>query len=208
MDDDDANRELYTRLLREHGATPAAVNWRTSQNQHLRFAILVGVGVEYTSSVLDIGCGTGDLLEHLTRECNFSGQYAGVDITTAMIEASRTRFPGVRFENIHLLQTDKQIDDLVADFVMASGIFYHRWTKPFEYMCNVVSRMYALCRKGVAFNSLSSWADQPADGKEFRADPIATLEFCRSLTAFVALRHDYHPGDFTIYLRRPAPASD
>jgi hypothetical protein len=51
----------------------------------------------------------------------------------------------------------------------------------------------------LAFNSLSNWAnDQEAN--EFYADPVQVLNFCRELTPWVVLRHDYHPRDFTVYM--------
>ena len=37
---------------------------------------------------------------------------------------------------------------------------------------------------------------------EFYTDPLQTLAFCRTLTPWVTLRHDYHSRDFTIYMRK------
>ncbi|CDN13322.1 hypothetical protein RintRC_4207 [Richelia intracellularis] len=53
----------------------------------------------------------------------------------------------------------------------------------------------------MAFNSLSSWGTQKESG-EFYADPLATVKFCRTLTPWVILRHDYMQHDFTIYMYR------
>jgi hypothetical protein len=87
------------------------------------------------------------------------------------------------------------------DYVFASGIFYRRQVEPWEFLQQAVTQMFACCRKGLAFNSLSTWFPEPEAG-EFYADPVKTLEWCRSLTPRVALRHDYHPRDFTIYLSK------
>jgi hypothetical protein len=64
--------------------------------------------------------------------------------------------------------------------------------------------MFALCRKGIAFNCLSTWGAADDGGSEYREDPLRCLAFCRTLSPYVVLRHDYHPGDFTLYLRRQA----
>jgi hypothetical protein len=34
----------------------------------------------------------------------------------------------------------------------------------------------------------------------YDAESLLTLNSCRQLTPWVALRHDYHPRDFTVYL--------
>jgi hypothetical protein len=56
-----------------------------------------------------------------------------------------------------------------------------------------------VCRKAVAFNSLSAWAPAREPG-EFYADPVAILTLCRELTPRLALRHDYHPRDFSLFM--------
>jgi len=66
-------------------------------------------------------------------------------------------------------------------------------------MKNLVERMFSLCTSAVAFNSLSAWCADKDEG-EFYADPFRTVNFCRELTPWVSLRHDYHSRDFTVYL--------
>jgi hypothetical protein len=87
------------------------------------------------------------------------------------------------------------------DYVFASGIFALRTLEPDQYLDAVVHRLFNLCRTGVAFNSLSSWRADQEPG-EFYADPFAVASRCARLTRRLVLRHDYHPGDFTIYLYR------
>jgi hypothetical protein len=86
------------------------------------------------------------------------------------------------------------------DFVIASGIFYLQQTEPQKYLEHTVEKLFIKSRFGLAFNSLSRWSKQREEG-EFYADPLETLSFCRTLTPYVSLRHDYHPGDFTIHMR-------
>jgi len=59
--------------------------------------------------------------------------------------------------------------------------------------------MFSLATSAVAFNTLSTWA-QDQEAGEFYADPLKVVEFCRTLTPWVVMRHDYHPRDFTVYL--------
>ena len=66
-------------------------------------------------------------------------------------------------------------------------------------MKKTISRMFSVSKKGIAFNTLSQWADSKT-GNEFYASPAETLEFCHTLSPYVVLRHDYHPADFTIFI--------
>ena len=87
------------------------------------------------------------------------------------------------------------------DFVVSSGIFAHRHHEPREFLLETAAAMFARCAKAVAFNTLSKWAER-RDVGEFHADPADVLNCMRRLTPRVALRHDYHPRDFTVYLYR------
>ena len=90
-------------------------------------------------------------------------------------------------------------DQFRADYVMASGIFHLGDT---QFMQRVLSVMSASCERGVAFNSLSTWDEVNKKLGYFSADPEETVAFCRTLTPFIMLRHDYLPHDFTMFLYR------
>ena len=196
IEDDRRNVEFFTELLARHKISPLSLNWGSRESQELRFAVLAAIGLKAGSSVLDVGCGVGDFYAwQLARGLKLA--YGGIDIAPAMVHQAAERFPGVPFRALDV--SEENPGDY--DFVVASGIFYLRRHQPFEFMKATVSNLFSRCRQGLAFNSLSAWAS-PSDKEEFRADPLETLKFCQTLTPWVQLRHDYHPGDFTIYLRR------
>src|SRR5262245_18456396 len=101
--DDESTVAYFTRLVERHGTDPRALDWGSRESQRLRFAVLAGVGPLGGASVLDVGCGQGDLLDWL-RESGIDAQYAGVDITPPMVEVARRRFPGASFEVRNLLE--------------------------------------------------------------------------------------------------------
>jgi SAM-dependent methyltransferase len=202
LQDDENNRALYRQLLEMHGPSIKAVNWSHKENQRLRFQVLTEIGVKNSSSILDVGCGTADLLVYL-REHGFHGRYIGLDLTPEMVAVARKRFSGDLFKIGDVLALTPQVAlELKSDFVLASGIFYYRQKEPQQFLLRTVERLYNLAEIGVAFNSLSTWSDREAENGEFRAEPLEILAACRGLSPWVALRHDYHPGDFTIYIRR------
>ena len=71
-------------------------------------------------------------------------------------------------------------------------------------MFSIIEKMFELSTGVIAFNSLSSWAKDP-QAKEFYADPATVLHFCRELTPWVVLRHEYHPRDFTVFMYKQKP---
>jgi len=194
--DDARNARLFSGLLAAHGETARALDWGSAESQRLRFEVLAGIAPLAGRRILDVGCGLGDLLAWL-RERKIDVDYAGIDVTPSLVAAARRRFPGERFECRSAVSGRLPR----ADFVLASGIFAHRRAAPASFLKETVRALFAACREGVAFNSLSAWSPQRERG-EFHADPLRTVKECRQLTPWVVLRHDYHPRDFTVYLRR------
>lgn len=197
-EDDRRNIALYRSLLTEHGDSYRSLDWGSSESQIKRFEILADIGIRKDDSLLDVGCGLADFYEWL--QCHRPGvNYSGIDITPEMIERAKVRFPGVKFSNSTIFDMD--ISDGTFDYLCASGIFFYREEDPKGYMFKVISRMFNASRKGIAFNSLSEWSTNKLEC-EFYADPFEVLNFCREMSPYVTLRHDYHAGDFTVYIHR------
>lgn len=198
-DDNERDIQFYTGLADHYGVDVRSLDWGSRASQHLRFAVLAQLPLA-SASVLDVGCGLGDFWAWLAEK-SLPVSYAGLDITPRMIEIARQRFPGVRF------QTGDILDDFFGaekfDYVVASGIFAKRQTQPFEFLKAMATKMFSLAHHGVGFNCLSSWAEQQEAG-EFYADPLELLAFARTLTPSVALHHNYHPRDFTVFLYKAA----
>ena len=186
----------YGRLASTYGVDLRSVDWGSRKSQIRRFEILAAIGKLSGASILDVGCGLGDLYPWLKRRVR-PLRYVGIDITPEMIGLATSRFRDADFrlgDAAGLLRGRTRFD-----YVLASGIFSKQRERPFQAMKNTIRSMYRLARKGIAFNSLSSLA-AGKERDEFHADPAATLAFCQTLTPWVVLRHDYHPRDFTVFL--------
>lgn len=187
---------FFTGLLRDHGESHKALNWGSQSSQELRFRILSEIGINKGASILDVGCGLGDFFAWQNTQGLELG-YTGIDITPAMIASAKERFPSALF-------LENKLDEMINqsfDYVIASGIFYMRMQRPREYFERTVAKLFDKCKQGISFNSLSMWC-KSQNKHEFYADPLRSIDFCRSLSPHVVLRHDYHPCDFTIYIRR------
>ncbi|HZP81036.1 MAG TPA: bifunctional GNAT family N-acetyltransferase/class I SAM-dependent methyltransferase [Chthonomonadaceae bacterium] len=192
----------YTERLERYGLDHRALDWGSRASQERRFAILAEIGPLHNASLLDIGCGLADYYAYLTQR-GVPVRYTGMDITPAMIAAATKRFPEQRFVVRDILaDAGKRPEELErADYVSASGLF--TFTNE-RFLQEAVRVMFAYCRKALAFNALSAFAPQQEPG-EFYADPLETVRFCRTLTPWIVLRHDYLPHDFTVTLYREPP---
>jgi cyclopropane fatty-acyl-phospholipid synthase-like methyltransferase len=198
-EDDRRTVEYFSERAARFGTDVRAVDWGSRASQGRRFEILADVGLEDGASVLDFGCGQGEFYAWLAASGR-KVRYAGIDITPSMVRAAQERFPGISFEVGSVPEVTSD-----WDYVVASGIFYLRRHQPYEYLCATVSQLFQRCRRALAFNCLSALSGVDED-REYRESPLRVFEFCRGLTPLVGLRHDYHPGDFTMYLRRSGTA--
>ncbi|HLO87138.1 MAG TPA: methyltransferase domain-containing protein [Nostocaceae cyanobacterium] len=95
------NQEFYAerKLLTEKYKTyepediPAIkVGWQSRSNQYLGFEVATtfdGIDWQEINSVLDIGCGYGNLVEYLRQEKNFQGEYTGIELLPEFWEEAK-----------------------------------------------------------------------------------------------------------------------
>jgi SAM-dependent methyltransferase len=191
--------EYYDQLVQRYGHDPRACDYGKPESQQVKFKVLSEVGSIRGRTILDIGCGFADFAVYLSAQ--FPGvHYSGIDLCASMIERAQRQHPELDLKIGNILEASPGAH---FDFVTANGIFYLLGDDAWLTMKSLIERMYSLANLAVAFNSLSSWASGQEKG-EFYADPLQTVEYCRTLTPWVVLRHDYHPRDFTVYMYRTA----
>lgn len=187
--------DYYNGLVQEYGHDPRACDYGRVESQNIKFRVLSEMMALANCSLLDVGCGFADFATFLGERVP-GLRYSGIDLCPAMVNEAQSNHPGLdlRVANIFDAAFDRTFD-----VVTANGIFYLLGDQAWSMMQQIVERMYALATTAVAFNSLSAWATDQEAG-EFYADPLQVVDFCRRLTPWVVLRHDYHPRDFTVYL--------
>lgn len=185
----------YNDLVSTYGHHPRSCDYGQQESQKIKFTVL-GTCTDYTNkSVLDIGCGFADFYSYLVQKYG-SVDYHGVDISTKMIETAKTLHPSLHLEVRNVFE---DVPDRKFDIITANGIFYLLGNEAWPLLQVFVKKMYDMCNEVVAFNTLSVWAPDKQDG-EFYADPSVVLSFCKSLSPWVSLRHDYHTRDFSVFI--------
>lgn len=199
-----AVKDLYEQNLKQHGVSSQAVGWRDADSQMLRFEQLSKM-IDPPSApftMADLGCGYGAYYTWLRDNGYNVTEFFGYDISAEMLNVAREQ---VTDAGTHFIESDHV--ETTADYVTTSGIFNVRFNKSDEewtrFICATLDNMFAQCRKGIAFNVLSSYVDWKEDHLYY-ADPAFFFDYCKkNHSRFVTLLHDYPLWEWTIFVRKP-----
>lgn len=199
--------EYYSRSLAEHGDTPKGVDWKDFASQHLRFErLLRNLPLNSTFSILDVGCGTGALVDFLHAKVSASFRYQGIDFVPAMIETARAKHsaaPHLSFAALELSEIEEKFD-----FVVSSGIFNVKQSvsEPdwISHCSDTMSKMFERCSQAAAFNFLTSQVDFRREHLYY-SDPALMLRFCQQhISRHLKLDHAYPLYEYTLTVYRSA----
>lgn len=115
-------------------------------SRDVRFKTLLAIGVKSGDSLLDLGCGSGQLIRYLNKH-KLKIKYTGIDVAEAPIDYAKTRYPQ------HTFICD-EVENLTKkyDWIIISGTF--NLEMPKEKMVNILKHINKLAIKGVASNFL------------------------------------------------------
>lgn len=207
-----ALKNHYASVFAEHGATARGVDWGAEEDVSLRYdkmlAVLdgdhtaLGESEKRAVSMLDVGCGYGGLYKHAENR-GTTLDYTGIDVVPEMIAHACATHSSATFEcrdvfDVPLTRT--------FDYVVCNGILTQKLKASIremdEYAQSLITRLYSLCRRGAAFNVMTSKVNFTAPNLYYRS-PVEMLAFCMSdLTDKIRLDHSYRLYDYTVYLFR------
>ena len=183
---------------RARGGTTDAERVDSSQRtQRMRFNLFSAFHDVQGASVLDVGCGIGDLFGHLSEAAG-EVDYLGVDLAPEMITLAEKRYPDATFATRDILQWDP---GRRFDYVVAIGIHNVKIEGAEKLLADVTRRQFELCEVAAHLSLLT----HHFDGFGPRAmpwSPAEVLALALDITPWVTLRHDYLPHDFSITLYR------
>jgi len=184
-----------------HGFHANALHWSSKEYQNLLFEVLLAIGVEPASRVLDFGCGFGDLNGYFA-ERGIDVDYTGIDLSPELLNEARYRHPDATLFEGDLFELSPPVQSF--DYAFASGSLSEPLDDGGDYTRETIRLLFESCRRGCAFNLLDAaheWTANRFDLQSFNADEM--VAWSRTLTPDVELRRDYAENSFTLYLRRP-----
>ena len=197
---DFVDRSVIYRFHRERmemfgEGTANALGWKEEQSQLVRFEILAQIGDMNGLSILDIGCGHGDLRGFLGKL--YPGiRYAGIDHMEEFLDIAIARY-GHQPDTTFYLGDCWTAEMPNMDYVLASGLLAYK-NSGTDFVYRMIDKMFATCRLGLGFNLLKNVNDP--DGILVNYDPREILGYCKTLTLKVVLREGYAEDDFTIFM--------
>jgi SAM-dependent methyltransferase len=200
----------HERCLGRPGEASHADDPKSEELDRIRYDAMLGLLMHETERVtlLDFGCGQGDLKHHIDRKGLIHIQYEGLEISSAFAEAARRRFPQVTIRCVDVLKGEIILPQY--DYIVMNGIFTRRdeLSEPemFAYLESLVSRLFRHAKRGLAFNVMSPIADRKNESLFHPSfDAIAAI-ITRSISRNLVLRNDYGLRECTCYIYRETRA--
>ncbi|MCK5113472.1 MAG: class I SAM-dependent methyltransferase, partial [Phycisphaerae bacterium] len=172
------------------------LDWAAPETQQLRFEILTKNVALRGQSLLDVGCGLGDLVTYLEKQ-NVSVDYTGVDVVEQMVERAEHLHPSRRFECADIFNNPAALDGEKFDVVFCSGAMNLDLGNNLEFAKVALPAMLSHTRGTLAVNMLH--ARIPAGEPQYFAyNPDYILSILKPLCSEVQLLDDYLVNDFTV----------
>jgi len=174
------------------------LGWRSPESQLLRFEVLSSIGNIEDKTILDVGCGYGDLKFFLDKKYN-NFRYIGIDLVFEFIKKAAFIYKADKNTTFyHGDFTDLNIS--APDYTLASGVMGYKTTAR-NYYNELIKKMFEETKIAVGFNMLLKgvFPEHPL----LKAHNIDEIEkFCKSITQNYIIKNDYLEDDFTIFLYR------
>lgn len=192
--------DFYKRLVRDHRGSSRQVGAGSSESQDVRFEVMLDVLDSLLGkaagplSLLDFGCGRGDLAAYLERHGRLEGwSYSGIDAIEENVEDARALGHDVRLAR---WDGTGPLAPEPFDVVVFSGAFA---TTTIERRLRLFRRLLEEARVGVVGNFLA-YTPTVADYGEgmILMEPEQALAAIDRTRFRVQLRADYLRHDFTV----------
>lgn len=185
----------YKERFEKHGYTPPTLGW-VNEGQNNRFRMFTEIGHMDGCSILDVGCGFGDMAKYLDSH-GYNVDYTGIDLNPDFIEYAQKQNPSHKF-----ILGDMESHMGSYDWVFACGVF--EFKESLTYMKSLIKKMYLLCKKGMVVDFLSTTSDK-RNPKALYIDPESMHGWWDIACSDVVIRDEYMKHEFCMYLYKEKP---
>jgi len=194
------SKDSYIRRFRKYGVDPRSLKWQNKKAAEQRYAEIVALLDFSGKSILDVGCGVGDLRGFIdSKTKNFS--YRGIELVEEFIRTAREKHPERSFNvgNYFLNPLKEKFDIVVANGCLNSNV-----ADNYGFRKKAIRVMFDHAKDKVIFNMAGGFAPRKTakTSNVFFADATTIQSFCKLFTPSVVLIN--HPGrrEFTVLMTR------
>lgn len=174
------------------------LDWESEEAHRGRFTVLTDQLDLSGLSILDVGCGLGDLYGYF-REKKIDVSYTGIDLLEGMVKEAENRYPDASFRSGDMFSHDL-FSEGEFDVVYSSGIFNLNLGNNREFLKRALPVFFNAASKWVVFNLLDP--NHPVQSsKYFYFEPEEVIPWVSEYSKHICVVRDYVPHDFTIISR-------
>lgn len=173
-----------------------ALGWTTNEGQQARFKVIADLlGDLSGKSILDAGCGHGDLRGFFGDK--FTGlRYSGIDQLDNFLDVAIERYgnyPDIAFNFGDFLKAELP----VMDYAVACGSLNYRSSDP-DFVFKAITKLFHNCRFGLVFNLLKKMESEESILVAY--DPEIILAHCKTISNNVIFKDGYFEEDYTVMI--------
>lgn len=195
--------ERYSDRFKVYGHDIKTLGWGgDKKRQFLRFQTALElenfINTNQVESILDIGCGFGDMGGEFLKNNFPEIKYVGIDINPLLIKEGKVRYPELDLRTLDILEDDLEEK---FDIVCESGIFNYKLDNEVQlkYIQNMITKMYSLANYGVSCDFLSTFVDFQHEGA-YHMNEYTALKIGKQFSKRIIIRNDYLDYEYCMYI--------
>ncbi len=193
----------YNERLKDYGVTEKALGWGDKGRSRLRFKMLCSEWDFRNKTVLDYGCGFGDLYTYIKENYTEDFNYIGIDLNANLIDIAKSR--GHENAAFYVISENPleffNQHNLKIDYILSSGIFNFKLENNLKYIAETLDVFNSLAKSGFASNFLSDKVDFKAK-ENYHANPGEILDLHYKYSNNIILKNNYMPFEFTVLVNK------
>jgi SAM-dependent methyltransferase len=184
------NTKFYEHSVIKYGVSPKGVHWISKETQEKRFEILLKFIKDdlYSSSLIDAGCGFGDLIKYFSSKNLYPKSYIGIDKEDFFIQIASSIYPNTKFLQLDILK-DKLPQ---TDYYICSGAMNILEENEMQLF---IKKCINSSKKGFIFNFLKKNTFNSVKKEDI-------ISFCQKLNVAMKIEDNYLENDITIFLQK------
>lgn len=192
----------YNNSFENYGFSLKAMNWKSQNDNNLRFKIASQYISTTDKSILDFGCGTSLFFKFLKR-LNYKVKYTGIDTNYKVIEYCKKKFPLNKYYCNDILEK-KPFNNKNSkfDIIFANGIFTQRLSlsnkEMYSYLVKTIGVLNNYTKNKIIFNVLTDQVDWKNKKNFYISIDKLTNNLRKKISKKLILRFDYNKYEIMI----------